>query len=101
MSANTKFGRFVHWPSVLAGGFKPPLIVLSSAHSQQFIPEMVSTSAPSQLFPISGANVVSTNSPKVPRKEIPQFQVHDLGAYQPTLVQRSAGDSRTLPDYFC
>ena len=60
---------------------------------------MVSSSAPSQLFPISGANVASLNSPRVP--QIPQFHVHNLGAYQSTVVQGPAGNSRTLPDSSC
>ena len=94
--AITEHGRSVHWPSVLAGGFKP-LTVLSSAHTQHSaIPGMVSSSAPGQLFPISGANVASTNSPRVP--QVSQFHVHDLGTYQPTAVQGPAGNSRTLPD---
>ena len=90
-------GRSIHWPSVLAGGFKPPSMVLSSAHTKHLsIPGMVSISAPSQLFPISGANVASTNSPRVP--QVSQFHVHELGTYQPTVVQGLAGNSRTLPD---
>ena len=98
--AITEHGRSVHWPSVLAGGFKPPLTVLGSAHTQHSaIPGMVSSSAPGQLFPISGANVASTNSPRVP--QVSQFHVHDLGAYQPTVVQGPAGNSRTLPDSSC
>ena len=98
--AITEHGRSVHWPSALAGGFKPPLTVLSSAHTQHSaIPGMVSSSAPGQLFPISGANVASTNSPRVP--QVSQFHVHDLGAYQPTVVQGPAGNSRTLPDSSC
>ena len=98
--AITESGRSVYWPSVLAGGFKPPLTVLNSAHTKHSsILGMVSSSAPSQLFPISGANVASTNSPRVP--QIPQFQVHDLGPNQPTVVQGRAADSRTLPDSFC
>ena len=98
--AITESGRSVHWPSVLSGGFKPPLTVLSSAHTQHsFIPGVVSSSAPSQLFPISGANVASSNSPRVP--EIPQPHVHNLGAYQPTVVQGPAGNSCTLLDFSC
>ena len=83
--AITESGQSVHWPSMLAGGFKPPLTVLSSAHTQHSsIPGMVSNSAPSQLFPISGANVAFSNNPRV--LQIPQFHVHNLGAYQPTVV---------------
>ena len=62
---------------------------------------MVSSSAPSHLLPISGVKVTSTNISRIPRKETPQFQAHNLGADQPTVVQGPAGDSRTLRDSFC
>ena len=85
---------------MLAGGFKPPLTVLGLAHTQHSsIPGMVSSSAPSQLLSISGANAAFTNNPRV--FQIPQFHIHDLGAYQPTVVLGPAGNFRALPDSSC